>query len=102
MSQFTDTRKETLQSVWVAGTDPALCEMMRPETTQWECWYMRKPAIYDDDGELIQAEIAAVSACYATGPLNWAYPTEACCTCYAVHKRELPVHQPQLHRLLFV
>ena len=80
MSQFTDTRQETLQSVWVAGTDPALCEMMRPETTQWECWYMRKPAIYDDDGELIQAEIAAVSACYATGliPQRPAAPVMLC------------------------
>ena len=77
---YTNTRGETLQCVWVAATDPALCEMMHPETTHWECWYMRRPAIYDDDGELIVAEIAAVSACYATGliPQMHAAPAMLC------------------------
>ena len=75
-----NTRGETLQCVWVAGTDPALCEMMRTETIHWECWYMRRPAIYGDDGELIVAEIAAVSACYATGliPQRPAAPVMLC------------------------
>ena len=41
---------------------------------------MIRPAIYDDDGELIVAEIAAVSACYATGliPQRPAAPAMLC------------------------
>ena len=80
MSQFSDARATTLQSAWVAARDPALCEMMRPENTHWECWYARRPAIYDDDGELVVAEIAPTSACYATGliPQRPAAPVMLC------------------------